>query len=81
MSSPAVEGLGVVSIRAVDLDHPQPPAASMWDDWGDMDPAAKDMDLQRWIIEVTDDCRSTASPSAACPRMPSGTGPRPAVAR
>ena len=54
MSSSDIEGLGVVSIRAVDLDHPQPPAASEWDDWGDMDPAAKDMDLQRWIIEVTD---------------------------
>ena len=46
MSSPAVEGLGIVSIRSVDLDHPQPPAASTWDDWGDMDPAAKDMDLR-----------------------------------
>jgi RimJ/RimL family protein N-acetyltransferase len=54
MSSSVIEGVGVVSIRAVDLDHPQPPAASVWDDWGDMDPAAKDMDLQRWIIEVTD---------------------------
>jgi RimJ/RimL family protein N-acetyltransferase len=67
MSSSAVEGLGVVSIRAVDLDHPQPPAASTWDDWGDMDPAAKDMDLQRWIIEVTDDsgrCVAVGSMSA-----------------
>lgn len=54
MSDARIDGVGLVSIRAVGLDHPQPPAASTWDDWGDMDPAAKDMDLQRWIIEVTD---------------------------
>lgn len=55
MSATRIDGIGEVSIRAVDLDHPQPPADSTWDDWGDMDPAAKDMDLHRWIIEVTDD--------------------------
>ncbi len=55
MSDARIDGVGEVSIRAVGLDHPQPPAASTWDDWGDMDPAAKDMDLQRWIIEVTED--------------------------
>jgi RimJ/RimL family protein N-acetyltransferase len=55
MSVTHIDGVGDVTIRAVDLDHPQPPAASTWDDWGEMDPAAKDMDLQRWLIEVTDD--------------------------
>jgi RimJ/RimL family protein N-acetyltransferase len=55
MRTTHIDGVGDVTIRAVDLDHPQPPAASTWDDWGEMDPAAKDMDLQRWLIEVTDD--------------------------
>jgi RimJ/RimL family protein N-acetyltransferase len=43
-----------VSIRSVGTDHPRPASTSRWDDWGEMDPAAKDMDLQRWVIEVTD---------------------------
>lgn len=55
MSSSLLDGVGVVSIRAVDHDHPRPESGSVWDDWGDMDPAAKGMDTQRWIIEVTDD--------------------------
>lgn len=55
MGMTRIDRVGEVSIRAVDLDHPRPQAPSRWDDWGDMDPAAKDMDLQRWIIELTDD--------------------------
>ena len=55
MSSTHIDGVGDVSIRAVENDHPRPPATSRWDDWGEMDPAAKDMELQRWVIEVTAD--------------------------
>jgi RimJ/RimL family protein N-acetyltransferase len=55
MSATHIDGMGDVSIRAVDNDHPRPTSASTWDDWGEMDPAAKDMDLRRWVIEVTDD--------------------------
>jgi RimJ/RimL family protein N-acetyltransferase len=54
MTGERIDGVGVVSIRSVDADHPRPASTSRWDDWGDMDPAAKDVDQQRWIIEVTD---------------------------
>lgn len=54
MSTARIVGVGDVSIRAVENDHPRPPSASTWDDWGELDPSVKDMDLQRWIIEVTD---------------------------
>lgn len=53
MSATHIDGVGDVSIRAVENDHPRPPSASTWDDWGEMDPAAKDIDLRRWVIEVT----------------------------
>ncbi len=55
MSETHIDGVGDVSIRTVDDDHPRPSSASTWDDWGDMDPAAKGMELLRWVIEVTDD--------------------------
>lgn len=55
MSESRIDGVGVVSIRAVDDDHPRPTSASTWDDWGEMDPAAKGLDIVRWVIEVTDD--------------------------
>jgi RimJ/RimL family protein N-acetyltransferase len=54
MSHTRIDGVGEVSIRAVAGDHPRPQSASAWDDWGDMDPAAKDLEIHRWIIEVTD---------------------------
>ena len=54
MTDTRIDGLGDVSIRAVAGDHPRPTSASRWDDWGDMDPTTKDLDIQRWIIEVTD---------------------------
>lgn len=54
MSDTRIDGVGVVSIRAVADDHPRPRSDSAWDDWGEMDPAAKGMEIQRWIVEVTD---------------------------
>ena len=54
MSSEIIEGLGTVTIVGVTDDHPRPESPSIWGDWGDMDPAAKDIGLERWIIEVTD---------------------------
>jgi RimJ/RimL family protein N-acetyltransferase len=53
MLSELIEGVGSVAIVGVGDDHPRPPSPSAWDDWGDMDPAAKDIDLERWIIELT----------------------------
>jgi RimJ/RimL family protein N-acetyltransferase len=61
MSATHVDGIGEVSIRAVASDHPRPPSSSTWDDWGDMDPEAKGLEIQRWIIEVTDDAGTRAT--------------------
>ena len=54
MSGEMIEGVGTVTIVGVPDDHPTPPSPSTWGDWGEMDPAAKDIGLERWIIEVTD---------------------------
>ena len=53
MSSELIEGYGTVTIVSVSDDHPRPESPSRWGDWGDMDPAAKDIGLERWIIELT----------------------------
>lgn len=55
MTDLAIPGLGSVSIRPIDDDHPRPESSSTWDDWGPMAPEAKDMALERWLIEVTAD--------------------------
>lgn len=49
-----IEGVGTVTIVGVADDHPTPPSPSIWGDWGEMDPAARDIGLERWIIEVSD---------------------------
>lgn len=53
--SPAIPGVGTVTIRGIDDDFPRPPSSSPWDDWGPMAPEAKDVATERWLIEVTDD--------------------------
>lgn len=55
MTGPAIPGLGAVTIRSIDNDHPRPQSSSTWDDWGPMAPEVKDMVLERWLIEVTGD--------------------------
>ncbi len=50
-----IPGLGFVSIRAVDQDHPRPDTPSEWGDWGPMAPEAGDMVFVRWLVELTDD--------------------------
>lgn len=50
-----IPGLGSVSIRAIDEDHPRPDSPSEWSNWGPMAQEAKDMVFDRWLIEVTDD--------------------------
>lgn len=53
MRAADVPGLGTVSIRAVDGDLLRPDSRSSWDDWGDMDPDAKALPLERWLVELT----------------------------
>ena len=50
---------GSVAIRAVGEDEQRPPSSSTWDDWGEMDPAAMAMEHERWVVEVTEDGRTT----------------------
>lgn len=49
------DGPGAVSIRAIDADHPRPESSSEWGDWGPMAPEAKDLQILRWLVEVTDE--------------------------
>lgn len=48
----AIPGLGTVSIRPVDESTPRPPSASDFDDWGERDPEAAAMAIERWLVEV-----------------------------
>ena len=52
--SPVIDGLGTVTIRGIDDDHPRPASTSTWADWGEVDRTAMPEDLRRWLIEVTD---------------------------
>lgn len=47
-------GLGEVSIRGIDEEYNRPESSSMYEDWGPMAPEAKNMELRRWLIELTD---------------------------
>lgn len=48
-------GVGAVTIAEVEEKVEIPETGSMWDDWGEYDPAAKNMQLRRWVIQVRDD--------------------------
>ena len=54
-----IDGLGAVSIRSIDGDHPRPPSSSPYDDWGPMAPEAQGIPMERWLIELTTDEEST----------------------
>lgn len=41
-----------VTLRSVPLDHPVPDTPSEFEDWGDRDPDAQPVGLERWLIEV-----------------------------
>lgn len=47
--------IGTVSIRGVLEGEERPTSSSTWDDWGEMDPAARDMQHERWVVELTAD--------------------------
>lgn len=44
-----------VRIRAVAHDYPVTRSTSEFEDWGEMSPEAKGMDISRWLIEVVID--------------------------
>lgn len=43
-----------ILIRAIDGDTPRPKSHSEYEDWGEFDPRAADMDLERWLIVLVD---------------------------
>ena len=51
--------IGTVSIRGVVDGDQRPHSSSTWDDWGEMDPAAMDMEHERWVVELTVDGTTT----------------------
>jgi RimJ/RimL family protein N-acetyltransferase len=50
-----LEGVGRVTIRSVEESEPRPESSSIFEEWGEMAPEARDMRLLRWIIEVHSD--------------------------
>lgn len=53
MANEVIDGVGSVSIRAIDDSHPRPESHSTYDDWGDFAPEAKTILISRWLIELT----------------------------
>ncbi len=46
------EGLGTISIQAIDSDYPRPESKSIYDEWGEMAPEIQDMVMSRWLITL-----------------------------
>ena len=45
-----------IELRAIDDDEPRPHAPSQWGDWGEIDPDAMTLPMERWLVElVTED--------------------------
>ena len=45
--------IGTVTLRSVEEGEPRPSSPTVWDDWGEMDPAAMAMEHERWVVELT----------------------------
>ncbi|MCX6430178.1 MAG: hypothetical protein NTX12_04280 [Actinobacteria bacterium] len=54
-SESKISGLGEVSIRAIDGDYERPESSSIYEDWGPMASETKDMQISRWLVELTDE--------------------------
>lgn len=44
-----------VVIRPIDGETPRPKSHSEYEDWGEFDPRAADMDLERWLVLLDED--------------------------
>ena len=40
----------MIELRPIDDSAPRPHSPSDYENWGDFDPRAKDLDLERWLI-------------------------------
>ena len=49
----SLDGLGTISISAIDNDYPRPKRGSIYEEWGEMAPDIQDMAFSRWLITLT----------------------------
>jgi RimJ/RimL family protein N-acetyltransferase len=49
-----------IVLRSVDGTAPRPHSTSIFEDWGELDPEAKDMQLERWLVLLVEDGSETA---------------------
>ncbi|MBC7462890.1 MAG: GNAT family N-acetyltransferase [Actinobacteria bacterium] len=53
-------GIGRIFIRVIDEDEPRPSSTSVYEEWGEMAPEARDMLMLRWMVEaISDDGKTT----------------------
>jgi len=55
MAQVHLDGIGTVTIRPVPVDHPIPRSPNAWSDWGQKDPEAMAIPIERWVVDVTTD--------------------------
>ncbi len=53
MATELIDGVGSISIRAIGDSDPKPKSFSIYEDWGDFAPEAANMQLSRWLVELT----------------------------
>jgi len=61
MSQAHIAEVGTVTIRAVPFDHPLPDSPNPWSDWGEKDPEAMTLTIERWLVELTDEAGTTTA--------------------
>jgi RimJ/RimL family protein N-acetyltransferase len=47
-----IENLGTVTIRSVQEGEPRPESSSVYENWGEMAPESKEMQLLRWVVDL-----------------------------
>lgn len=48
-----IDGLGRLSLRPIDDDHPRPRSVGQYDDWGPLAAEAQAVQHRRWLLELT----------------------------
>ncbi len=56
-----IPGVGTVTIREIDDDHPRPESPSEWGDWGPIAPETEGLAMLRWLVELTEDDSTTVA--------------------
>jgi RimJ/RimL family protein N-acetyltransferase len=53
MAKELITGLGSITIRAIGESDSRPKSFSVYEDWGDFAPEAANLQILRWVIELT----------------------------